>query len=63
MNRLRKLREQKGLNRKELAEKVFVHSNTILRWEKDYDLNLKYFDAKRIAEVFGITIEELHEGK
>ena len=55
---IKRLRKEKGLSQKELAEKLNVIDKTISRWECGYglpDVNL----LPEIAKIFGISIEEL----
>ena len=62
-NRLRELREEKGLTQEELAKALGVTRQTIIAIEKGkYDPSLKL--AFRIARFFGKRIEDifLYEG-
>lgn len=55
---LAQLRHSKGWTQKELGEKLFVSDKTVSRWERDEctpDLDL----IPAIAEIFGITTDEL----
>ena len=55
---IHKLRKERGLSQKELAEKLNVIDKTISRWECGYglpDVNL----LPEIAKIFGVSIEEL----
>lgn len=56
------LRKQKGMTQKELGEKLFVSDKTVSRWECDEctpELSL----IPVIAEIFGITTDELLRGE
>lgn len=56
MNRIRELREAKGLTQAQLAETVDVARQTILAIEKGrYDPSLSL--AFRIADALGITVD------
>ena len=57
-NRIREMRTVRGMTQQELADAVFVSSRTIISIEKEqYSPSLML--AYRIAEVFGVTVEEL----
>nr|WP_297175204.1 helix-turn-helix transcriptional regulator [uncultured Agathobaculum sp.] len=58
-NRVRELRTAAGLTQQQLAERVHVSSRTIISLEKG-QYNPSLLLAYRIAEVFGMTIEELY---
>ncbi|WP_297466961.1 helix-turn-helix transcriptional regulator [Thermococcus sp.] len=63
-NRLRELREKKGLTQEELARALGVTRQTIIAIEKGkYDPSLKL--AFRIARFFGVKIEDvfIYEGE
>ena len=52
------LRREKGLTQQQLADMVHVSSRTIISIEKEqYSPSLML--AYRIAEIFGVTVEEL----
>ncbi len=56
------LRKSNGMTQKELGEKLFVSDKTVSRWECDEctpDLSL----IPAIAEIFGITADELLRGE
>lgn len=56
------LRKANGLTQKQLAEKLCVSDKTVSRWERDEttpDLSL----IPVIAEIFGVTSDELLRGK
>lgn len=56
--RVRELRKQSKLTQQQLADLVHVSNRTIISIEKEqYSLSLML--AYRIAEVFGVTVEEL----
>ena len=56
------LRRANGMTQKELGEKLFVSDKTVSRWERDEctpELSL----IPSIAEIFGITTDELLRGE
>ena len=56
------LRKAKGMTQKDLGEKLFVSDKTVSRWECDEstpELSL----IPSIAEIFGITTDELLRGE
>ena len=56
------LRKANGMTQKELGEKLFVSDKTVSRWECDEctpELSL----VPSIAEIFGITTDELLRGE
>lgn len=56
--RIREFRGAKGMTQQELAERVHVSSRTIISIEREqYSPSLML--AYRIAEVFGVSVEEL----
>lgn len=56
--RVRELRIQKGMTQQQLAALVHVSARTIISIEKEqYSPSLML--AYRMAEVFGVTVEEL----
>lgn len=56
--RVRELRKQSKLTQRQLADLVHVSNRTIISIEKEqYSPSLML--AYRIAEVFGVTVEEL----
>ena len=56
--RVRELRTAAGMTQQQLAERVHVSSRTIISIEKgQYSPSLML--AYRMAEVFGVTVEEL----
>ena len=57
-NRVKELRTAGGLTQQQLAQRVHVSARTIISIEKgQYSPSL--MPARRMAEVFGITVEEL----
>ncbi|MCR8968237.1 helix-turn-helix transcriptional regulator [Streptococcus zalophi] len=57
MNRLRELRESKGLTRPELSKELNIPVRTIARWENgETDMFLK--TAIKLAEYFDITLDK-----
>ena len=56
------LRRASGMTQRELGEKLFVSDKTVSRWERDEcDPELSLIPA--IAEIFGITTDELLRGQ
>ena len=56
------LRRANGMTQKELGERLFVSDKTVSRWERDEctpELSL----IPSIAEIFGITVDELLRGE
>lgn len=61
MSKIKKLREKLEMSQTELADKSKIKIDTIRKWE--YDLidikNANVSKVQAVANVFGITIEEL----
>jgi len=58
MNRIRELREARGMTQAELAEKIDVARQTVIAVEKArYDPSLSL--AFKIADVFGLSVDEI----
>jgi transcriptional regulator with XRE-family HTH domain len=57
-NRLRELREQRGLTRREIAIRLDVTESTIVRWER---LERRIPDERKLelAELLGVTPAQL----
>lgn len=56
------LRRESGMTQKELADKLNITDKAVSKWERD----LAYPDTgtiPRLAEIFGVTIEELMNAK
>ncbi|MBR7162455.1 MAG: helix-turn-helix transcriptional regulator [Clostridia bacterium] len=56
------LRKAKGMTQQELADKLLVSDKTVSKWERDErmpDISL----LPAIAEIFGITTDELLRGE
>lgn len=58
MNRLKQLRDSKGMTRVELAEFMNVTKMTILRWEHG-TRKIEGSDAKKLADYFNVSISYL----
>jgi transcriptional regulator with XRE-family HTH domain len=56
------LRKANGMTQKELGEKLFVSDKTVSRWECD-ECTPELFLIPSIAEIFGITTDELLRGE
>ncbi len=59
---LRRLRNEKGMTQEELAEKLYVNSRSVSRWENartmpDFDVLIE------LAKLYDISIEELLSGE
>lgn len=58
-NKIKELRMAAGMTQQQLAELVFVSSRTIISLERE-QYNPSLLLAYRIAEIFGISVEELY---
>ena len=58
-NRVRELRTEAGMTQQQLADLVHVSSRTIISLEKE-QYNPSLLLAYRIAELFGVTVEDLY---
>ena len=58
-NRVKELRTAAGMTQQQLADRVHVSSRTILSLEKEL-YNPSLLLAYRIAELFGVTVEDLY---
>lgn len=55
MNRLKKLRQEKKLSQKELAENIGVHYRTLQNWENE-ESQIKSDKAQQLADYFGVSV-------
>ena len=55
---IKKLRKERGITQAKLAKKIGVYQSTITWWEHD-DRMPTIFNAICLADVFGITLDEL----
>ena len=55
---VRKLRQDKGWKRKDLADAIGANINCVQRWETGKNLPSAYM-CKRLAAAFGVTIEDI----
>ena len=55
MNRLKKLRQEKKLSQKELAEILSVHYRTLQNWENG-ESQIKPEKAQQLADYFGVSV-------
>ena len=55
MNRLKKLRQEKKLSQKELAENIGVHYRTLQNWENE-ESQIKPQKAHQLAKYFGVSV-------
>ena len=58
-NRVKELRTAAGMPQQQLADRVHVSSRTIISLEKEL-YNPSLLLAYRIAELFGVTVEDLY---
>ena len=58
-NRVKELRTAAGMTQQQLADRVHVSSRTIIPLEKEL-YNPSLLLAYRIAELFGVTVEDLY---
>ena len=58
-NRVKELRTAAGMTQQQLADRVHVSSRTIISLEKELH-NPSLLLAYRIAELFGVTVEDLY---
>ena len=58
-NRVKELRTAAGMTQQQLADRVHVSSRTIISLEKE-PYNPSLLLAYRIAELFGVTVEDLY---
>lgn len=57
-NNIAKLRNDLGISRQQLAEKIGVHKNTVINWETGAT-DMKSTDLVKMAEVFGCGTDEI----
>lgn len=55
MNRLKKLRQEKKLSQKELAENIGVHYRTLQNWENE-ESQIKPEKAQQLADYFEVSV-------
>jgi transcriptional regulator with XRE-family HTH domain len=60
-DRIRALREAKGLTQAELAKEMFVKRETIVQWETN-TRDLKTVSTVKLADFFGATCDEILRG-
>ena len=58
-NRIEERRKAQGMTQQQLADRVHVSSRTIISLEKEL-YNPSLLLAYRIAELFGVTVEDLY---
>ena len=58
-NRVKELRTAAGMTQQQLADRVHVSSRTIISLEKEL-YNPSLLLAYRIAELFGVSVEDLY---
>lgn len=57
---IRNLREERGYSLRAFADMIYVSKSSLQRWEKSF-VPANDDVLNRIAEVFGMTVEELRE--
>ena len=58
-NRVKELRTAAGMTQQQLADRVHVSSRTLISLEKEL-YNPSLLLAYRLAELFGVTVEDLY---
>ena len=53
--RIRYLRESKGMTQEELGEKIGVQKSAIRKYEKGEVQNIKRSNIKKLADIFGVS--------
>ena len=61
-NQIASLRREKGMTQSELAEKMGVTDKAVSKWERDLSCP-DVSSIPRLAEIFGISVDELMSGK
>lgn len=56
--KIRELRTKNGMTQSDLAEKLFVTTQAVSRWEKG-DVEPSLTTVKSISEIFGVSIDEI----
>jgi DNA-binding XRE family transcriptional regulator len=56
--KIKKLREAKGLSQNNLAKKIGVHNSNVCHWEKDR-CEPSLISCVCLADVFGVSLDEL----
>lgn len=56
--KIEELRLERGLTKVQLAKELGVNKRTILRWENDM-MSMSLKNAVKVAELFGISLDEL----
>lgn len=59
MIELRKLRKSLGIKRIQLAKDIGVNARTITRWEQNEVENMTLKNAKKLANYFNKSLDEL----
>ena len=59
MIELRKLRKSLGIKRVQLAKDIGVNARTITRWEQNEVENMTLKNAKKLANSFNKSLDEL----
>lgn len=61
-NQIASMRREKGMTQSELAEKMGVTDKAVSKWERDLSCP-DVSSIPRLAEIFGISVDELMQGK
>lgn len=60
--RIKRLREARGLSQQAVADKVGVSRVAVTKWESGMTANLKLGNLLSLCELFGVSVEELVRG-
>ena len=60
--RIKEERKRAGMTQPELAERIGVHETTIRRWEQERDKGPDAVMVQKIAEVLGVSAEDIMTG-
>lgn len=63
MQRIRELREQRGLTRSQLAEMAGVTMEAVKKWETRGIEHAQYGAMRRLARALGVPMDELDDGR
>lgn len=58
-NRLKAIREEKGISQADLAEKTGLSRTTISKIENNEEVNVTTQTIKKISDVFGVSPSEI----
>ena len=60
-NNLKKLRSNKGMTQKELAEALNVSYQAVSRWEND-EVEPDISTLSKLSQIFGVSVDEIING-